>query len=160
MPQFEFLVITEKNIFVYKLYCHWIFQILIIFYVETATLLPLKKVTSLFPSNPTLKIDVLSSPHFWKLGRRFKPPPHQKGEGAHYAYVLCGKKNFDLNLEAQILLNTWTSLILKLETLHKNLNYSIFTALPSLFTLRKIQKRYSLNAEKVQCNSDLNNSME
>ena len=38
---------------------------------------------SLFPSNPPLKTEVLSSPPFWKFGRTFNPPS-RKWEGAHY----------------------------------------------------------------------------
>ena len=72
ISQFEFLVMTEKNIFVYKLFCHWIFQILIYFYVKIAT--PLKKVTP-FLRNPPLKVEVLSSHPFLKIWLEVQPPP-------------------------------------------------------------------------------------
>ena len=46
------------------------FQILVYFLSKNWNP-PLKKVTLLFPSNPPLKIEVLSSPPFWKLVWRF-----------------------------------------------------------------------------------------
>ena len=49
------------------------------FYVKTAT--PLKKVTPLFPGNPTLKIKILSSPPFWKFGQRLNPTCRKWGGG-------------------------------------------------------------------------------
>ena len=37
ISQFKFRVVTEKNIFVYGLFCCYVFQILVYFYVKTAT---------------------------------------------------------------------------------------------------------------------------
>ena len=74
--QFEFLVIIEKNIFVY-VFCHYIFQISVYFLLKLQP--PSKKVTPLFPSKLPLKIEVLSSPPFWILGRRFNPPSREWG---------------------------------------------------------------------------------
>ena len=38
-------------------------------------------VTPLFPSNPPLKVEVLSNPLFWKFGWRFNPLPHAEMRG-------------------------------------------------------------------------------
>ena len=56
---------TEKNMFVYKLVCNEVFQILVIFYVKLATL-P-EKSQPLFPSNPPFKIEILSRNLFLKI---------------------------------------------------------------------------------------------
>ena len=61
MPQFEFLVMTEKTFIVIKY-----FRFEFIFYVKIATPPP-KKSHPLFPSNLPLKVDVLSSPFFLKI---------------------------------------------------------------------------------------------
>ena len=42
---------TEENIFVYKSFGHYIFQVLVYFYVKTATLLD--KGHPSFPANPS-----------------------------------------------------------------------------------------------------------
>ena len=60
ISQFEFLVMTEKNIVVYKLFCHQIFQILIYLFFKIAT--PLKKVTSSFPATPLSKLRTCQAP--------------------------------------------------------------------------------------------------
>ena len=70
ISQFEFLVRTEKNICVYE-------NILVYIYVKTATLL--KKITSLFPSNLLLKVEVLLSRPFLKIWLEVQPLPQQKG---------------------------------------------------------------------------------
>ena len=76
---FEFLVMKKKNIFVYQLFLSLnISDFSSLFYVKLDH--PhFKKVTPLFPTNPPIKIKVLQSPPFWKFGRRFNPPPQQKG---------------------------------------------------------------------------------
>ena len=78
ISQFELLVLTEKNIFVYKLFLSLSisFRFQFIFYVKTA--LPLEKVSPSFPANP-LKIEVQSTPSFFKVGKRFKLPQKKKG---------------------------------------------------------------------------------
>ena len=73
MPQFEFLVMTEKTFIVIKY-----FRFEFIFYVKIATPPP-KKSHPLFPSNLPLKVDVLSSPFFLKIWLG--------GGGAHYEYL-------------------------------------------------------------------------
>ena len=47
--------------------------------------IPPEKSYPLFSSNPPLKVEVLSSPPFWKFGRRFKLPAErgQEGRGTH-----------------------------------------------------------------------------
>ena len=59
--QFEFLVMTEKNIFAYKLFLSLDIPDLIYFYVKIAFPL-LKKVTPLFPSNPLQKLRFYQAP--------------------------------------------------------------------------------------------------
>ena len=72
---------TEKNIFAYKPF----FSLNIsdsIFYVKIAT--PPEKSHPLFPSNPTLKVKVLSSPFFENLVGGSPPPSRpnaERGEG-------------------------------------------------------------------------------
>ena len=103
ISQCIFLVMTEKNIFVYKL-----FQILVYFLCKNCKThhppypsappppphthtsspppqpLPPEKGRPLFPSNPPLKIEILSSPLFEnpirgsKHPSRPRPHPHQK----------------------------------------------------------------------------------
>ena len=75
ISQFKFLVMTEKNIF----------QILIYFNVKIAT--RPEKSYPLSPSNPSLKLEVLLSPPFWKFGWRFSPPPSTESRGAHYVHA-------------------------------------------------------------------------
>ena len=44
-----------------------------------------KKVTPIFPTNPSLKVEVLSSPPpFWEFGRRGDGGIGGAGGGAHY----------------------------------------------------------------------------
>ena len=66
---------TEKNIVDYKLFLSLNISDFRVFFYENCNLL--KKITTFFPNNPPLKIEVLSNPLFWKFGRRFNP--HQKG---------------------------------------------------------------------------------
>ena len=61
--------------------------------LKTATLPP-EKSRSLFPSNPPVKNEILSSPAFLKTWPEAQPPPPplplQKGRGgAHYESDLC-----------------------------------------------------------------------
>ena len=48
---------------------------------------PLKKVNPLFPTNPLIKIKVLSSPPFLKIWLEVQPPPPQKGGKVHTMMV-------------------------------------------------------------------------
>ena len=75
---------TEKNIFAYKLFLSLNISNFNFFFffgggVKIATT-PLKKVTPLFPSNPPIKVEVLSSPHpyFENLVGGSIPPPKKK----------------------------------------------------------------------------------
>ena len=85
ISQFEFLVMTEQSILVYKLFCHEIFQILIYFLSKTLQPSPEKSHPPLFflPQQPPSKSwGPVKLPLFWKFVR-FNPPPQQKNGGEH-----------------------------------------------------------------------------
>ena len=91
ISQFKHLVITERNIFAYKLFLSLNISDFI-FYVKIANPpCPLKKVTLLLPSNPLLKVEVLPSPAIFEILVGGSPPPsQQKGGGGGCAlYELC-----------------------------------------------------------------------
>ena len=71
---------TEENIFAYKLLSLNISDFNFSF-CENCNPLPLKKVTDLFPSNPPLKVEVLSSPSFLKIWLEAQPPSRKGGGG-------------------------------------------------------------------------------
>ena len=79
---------NEKSIFAYKIFIEYLRFKNLFFMCPPPHL---KKVTPLFPRNPPLKVEVLSSPaplpptplSFWKFGLEFNPFPSRKG-GAHY----------------------------------------------------------------------------
>ena len=73
ISQFEFLVMTEKNIFAYKLFLSLNILDFNLFFNKHSN--PLKKVTLLFCSNLTLKVEVLSSLSFFKIWLEVQPPP-------------------------------------------------------------------------------------
>ena len=107
MSQFEFLVMTEKNIFTYKLFLSWNISDFI-FYVKIATT-PEKSYPPLSQQSH-LKVEVLSSPPplFWKFGWRFNPlppqPPAEMVGGEHYVDILIllhGAWNFNWILPLQ-----------------------------------------------------------
>ena len=82
---------TKKNIFVYKLFLSLnILDLNLFFMWKLQPSSPsLEKVTCLFPSNPPLNVQILSSPSFFEnlVGCLMPPPPpsQQKGGGsAHY----------------------------------------------------------------------------
>ena len=89
ISQFEFLVMTEKNIFAYKLLLSLNISNFNLFFYENCSPPPLKKVTLFFPSNPPLKVEALSSPPFLKIWLEAQPPrpPVERGGGAHYVAV-------------------------------------------------------------------------
>ena len=71
---------------------------------------PLKKVTPLFPSNPPLKVEVLSSPPLWKFGWRLNLPPLcRKGGGVHTMVVNagCTMSTFYFTKSCPIFLAEW-----------------------------------------------------
>ena len=77
ISQFEFLVMTVKIIFADQLFLSLNisdFNLLFMWKLQH----PMKKVTPpLFPSNPSLKVEVLSSPPFLKIWLEAQtPPPH------------------------------------------------------------------------------------
>ena len=68
----------------------------------------LKKVTPLFPSNPTLKVEVLSSPPLIKIWLEAQSPPpcRKRGGGggmevgAHYDDIKIGDECFNIKINA------------------------------------------------------------
>ena len=93
ISQFEFLVMTEKNIFAYKLFLSLNILDFNLFFNKHSN--PLKKVTLLFCSNLTLKVEVLSSLSFFKIWRFNHPPPpplpplpSRRGEGRCTLWVM------------------------------------------------------------------------
>ena len=84
---------TKKNIFVYKLFLSLnILDLNLFFMWKLQPSSPsLEKVTCLFPSNPPLKVQILSSPSFFEnlVGCLMPPPPppSRKEGGVHT--MLC-----------------------------------------------------------------------
>ena len=78
---------TEKNIFVYKIFCRLIFQILVYSLTENcnSTPSPRRKKSRPLSQQPHLKIEILSSPPLFKnlVGGSTPLPPAEKG-GADY----------------------------------------------------------------------------
>ena len=87
ISQFEFLVMTEKNIFVYKFFLPLNISDFNLSFIWKLEPLPLKKVTPSLSQQAPLKVKVLLSPSpFWKFGWRLNfPPPSsaERGGGAH-----------------------------------------------------------------------------
>ena len=75
---------TQKNIFAYKLFLSLNISDFNLFFMWKLQS-PLKKVTLLFPSNSSLKVEILSSPLFLKIWLEAQPPPppspSERGEG-------------------------------------------------------------------------------
>ena len=102
ISQFEFLVMTEKKIFVYKHFVHQIFQIsfhfvfFFFFFVKLKSPLE-KKVTPSFPATPLSKLKSSQVSPFWKFGRKFNPSSRKEG-GVHTMVLICqenGRANFN-----------------------------------------------------------------
>ena len=81
ISQFEFLVMTEKNIFAYKLFLSLNISDFNLFFMWQ--LQPPEKSYPLFPSNPLWKLRSCQVPPFWKFGGS-TPLPAERGGGAHY----------------------------------------------------------------------------
>ena len=103
ISQFKHLVITERNIFACKLFLSLNISDFI-FYVKIANLpCPLKKVTLLLPSNPLLKVEVLSSPAIFEnlVGGSIAPPPlpaERREGGVHsMSYALMTNMKYFLS---------------------------------------------------------------
>ena len=80
ISQFNFLVVTKKNIFAYKLFLSLNISDFNSFFMWKFQPPPLKNVTSLFPSMPPLKVEVLSIHPFLKIWLEVQPPsPSRKG---------------------------------------------------------------------------------
>ena len=85
ISQFKFLVITEKNISVYKLFFALnISDFIFFFFVKLQPHSP----SPLLKKLPSLQVIVLSSLPFWKFGRRFNPPSRKEGCAL---YIIWGK---------------------------------------------------------------------
>ena len=81
----ENLIMTEKNIFAYKLFLLLnISDFNFFFYVKIAWKIMWKKSPPL-SQQPPLKVEVLSSPCFWKFCFKSNPPPppHSRKGGVH-----------------------------------------------------------------------------
>ena len=79
------LVMTEKNIFLYKLFLWLSISDSSLFFCKNFT--PpsfLKKVSLSFPAIPLSKLRPVKPSPFWTCGRRFNPPQLKGGWGAHY----------------------------------------------------------------------------
>ena len=85
--QFEFLVMTEKNIFAYKLFLSLNMLYFILFFMRQLQSTPPQKSHPLFPSNLPLKLKVLSSPPLFENLVGGSTPPCRKGGGPHYEYL-------------------------------------------------------------------------
>ena len=104
ISQFKLLVMTEKNIFVYKLSCCKIFHILVYFLCKNCN--PPKKSHPLFPSNPPLKIEILSSPPFFEnlvVGSTSPAERNGGGGGGGAAHIMSIQvkqwKNFSAGIK-------------------------------------------------------------
>ena len=84
---FEFLVMTEKNVFAHKPFLSLIISDFDLFLCENCNPFPPEYSHPLFHNKPPLKVEVLSSPPplFLKILMEVTPPPpEQKGVGVHY----------------------------------------------------------------------------
>ena len=87
ISQFEFLVMTEKNIFAYKLFLSLNISHFNLFFIRHLQL-PLKKFTPFFPATPSKSWGSVEPPTFWKFGWRFNPPAERgEGRGVHTMLV-------------------------------------------------------------------------
>ena len=74
ISQFKLWVMTEKNNFIWTgFFCHYIFQILVIFYEQTAS--PPGKSLPSFPATALSKLRSCQAPPFWKFGLVWDSPP-------------------------------------------------------------------------------------
>ena len=101
ISQFKYLVITERNIFACKLFLSLNISDFI-FYVKIANLPCPLKVTLLLPSNPLLKVEVLSSPAIFEnlVGGSIAPPlPAERREGGVHSmsYALMTNMKYFLS---------------------------------------------------------------
>ena len=117
------LLITEKNIFVYKLFLSLNISDFSSFFCKNYNPSPplpppLKKLPLLF-QQPPLKVEVQSSPPFWRFGRRFTPSGERGGctmsprESKHQLRKWSKKQTpdfkvpSDIDFDLSITLDTW-----------------------------------------------------
>ena len=79
---------TEKNIFAYRLFLSLNISDFNLFFCENCNPSPEKKSPPL-SQQPPLKVEVLSSPPFWKYGWRFNPPAERVKEGGCTLFMRC-----------------------------------------------------------------------
>ena len=85
ISQFEFLVMTEKNIFAYKLFLSLDISDFNSFLCENCNR-SWKKSPPL-SQQPPLKVEVLSSPPFLKIWLEAQPPPAERQGDAYYGNI-------------------------------------------------------------------------
>ena len=86
ISQFELLIMTEKNIFAYKLFLSLNISDFNLFFMWKLQP-PWKKSPPLSQQPPSKSWGPVKPPPFRKFGWRLNPSPLQKGGGAHYAVV-------------------------------------------------------------------------
>ena len=103
MSQFEFLVMTEKNVFAYKLFFSLnILDFNLFFTWKLHTPLPSPSSEKSHPSLPQqlpLKVEVLSNPTFLKIWLEVQPSPAERGWGVHYDISGKGGEPYMAGLE-------------------------------------------------------------
>ena len=92
ISQFEFLVMAEKNIFVYKLFLLLNISDFGLFFFFCKNCNIPEKSYPFFSSNPS-KLRSCPSPPFWKFGRRFNPPSRKWGGGGRCTLWLTYMSN-------------------------------------------------------------------
>ena len=88
--QFEFLTMTEKIIFVYKLFLSLnisAFFFFLLFFCKIATPWKMLPPFSLFSATPLSKLRSCQAPPFWKFDR-FNPPAERKGTNYDIMFTL------------------------------------------------------------------------
>ena len=88
ISQFELLIMTEKDIFAYKLFLSLNISDFNLFLWENCIPPPPWKKLSPLSQQPPLKAEVLPRPPFWKFGWRLNPPL-QKAWGVGGGCPLC-----------------------------------------------------------------------
>ena len=85
--QFKFLVMTDKNIFVYKLFLSWIISDFIVYFLCKNCNPLWKKSPPPFPQPTRWKLRSCEAHLFWKFGRRLKSPSAERGGCTLWSYL-------------------------------------------------------------------------